>query len=61
MWLRKSRPTTLKACYSAAMKMGEMLGDAIERVEGAATGSGGKPHAREGTEVKEVQASNPLK
>jgi hypothetical protein len=52
--------TTVKACYSAAATMAQMLGDAIEGIEGAIIGIGGapkEPEAREAVQPTPSEAS----
>jgi len=47
--------STLKACYNAAVRTGEMLGEAIEGIEGAITGMvGTKP-----SEAPKVEEDHP--
>ncbi|MGO9056132.1 MAG: hypothetical protein ACLQU2_01900 [Candidatus Binataceae bacterium] len=50
--------STLKACYTAAVRMSEMLGDAIEGIEGAVTGIAGVPKALEAPKAPSVASAN---
>jgi hypothetical protein len=50
--------STLMACYTAAVRTGQMLGDAIERIEGAITGMVGPSKPPEAPKIEERQPLN---
>jgi hypothetical protein len=49
--------STLKACYTAAVRTGQMLGDAIEGIEGAITGMVGASKPSEAPKLEDGQPS----